>query len=262
MTIQPTGRAAQRGQRGQRALDSLLDLFFLRAQVTGVEQIAARTRLIRVSGPALQGLAWTVGQQVRVAVGASHGTQSLAAITRDGLRTYSIWSYDGTVMELCVFDHEGTDGPGARWAAALSVGDRVVFSKPKGDFTLSASAPYHVFVGEETASVAFGAMLRVLPSTEPVYGVIEVASEAERLPLPRAEQLTWTYRGGASAASSASLTKAVGELNLPTEPAVAYVAGEARTCQAVRDHLVRERGWPRRSVLVKPFWTPGKRGLE
>ncbi|MEO3828389.1 SIP domain-containing protein [Actinomadura sp. B10D3] len=39
-------------------------------------------------------------------------------------------------------------------------------------------------------------------------------------------------------------------------------AGEARTVQAVRAHLVRERGWPRRSVLVKPFWTPGKRGME
>jgi hypothetical protein len=26
--------------------------------------------------------------------------------------------------------------------------------------------------------------------------------------------------------------------------------------------LVRERGWPRRSVLTKPFWTPGKRGMD
>ncbi|MGH3241328.1 MAG: hypothetical protein ACRDNL_13190 [Spirillospora sp.] len=32
--------------------------------------------------------------------------------------------------------------------------------------------------------------------------------------------------------------------------------------QAVRAHLVGERGWPRGSVLVKPFWTPGKRGME
>ncbi|CNF48756.1 siderophore-interacting protein [Mycobacterium tuberculosis] len=40
------------------------------------------------------------------------------------------------------------------------------------------------------------------------------------------------------------------------------VAGEARTAQAARAHLVRERGWPRGSVLVKPFWTPGRRGME
>jgi NADPH-dependent ferric siderophore reductase len=42
----------------------------------------------------------------------------------------------------------------------------------------------------------------------------------------------------------------------------AYVAGEARTAQVVRAHLVRERGWPRRSVIIKPFWTPGRKGME
>jgi NADPH-dependent ferric siderophore reductase len=43
---------------------------------------------------------------------------------------------------------------------------------------------------------------------------------------------------------------------------VAYLAGEARTIQAVSQHLVRERGWPRRSIRAKPFWAPGKAGLD
>ncbi len=51
-------------------------------------------------------------------------------------------------------------------------------------------------------------------------------------------------------------------LTLPGSDGAAYVAGEARTCRAVRDHLVRERGWDRRSIKVKPFWAPGKRGLH
>ena len=49
---------------------------------------------------------------------------------------------------------------------------------------------------------------------------------------------------------------------LPEQPGVAYVAGEARTCQSVRAQLTRERGWPRRAVVVKPFWAPGRRGME
>ncbi|WP_374195779.1 SIP domain-containing protein [Streptomyces sp. ISL-24] len=54
-----------------------------------------------------------------------------------------------------------------------------------------------------------------------------------------------------------------GVRRLAPEPGgVAYVAGEARTAQAVRQLLVREFGWDRRPVLTKPFWTPGKRGLE
>ncbi len=55
---------------------------------------------------------------------------------------------------------------------------------------------------------------------------------------------------------------AVGRLDLPEEPGAAYLAGEAGTIQMVRDHLVRERGWNRRDILTKPFWTPGKTGLE
>jgi len=29
-----------------------------------------------------------------------------------------------------------------------------------------------------------------------------------------------------------------------------------------RRTVVRERGWNRRSIKVKPFWTPDKRGLH
>ncbi|MEV1076992.1 SIP domain-containing protein [Streptomyces sp. NPDC050211] len=48
----------------------------------------------------------------------------------------------------------------------------------------------------------------------------------------------------------------------PEPGGVAYVAGEARTVQAVRQLLVQELGWDQRSVLTKPFWAPGKKGLE
>ncbi|MEU8661955.1 SIP domain-containing protein, partial [Actinoplanes philippinensis] len=46
------------------------------------------------------------------------------------------------------------------------------------------------------------------------------------------------------------------------EPGRAYLAGEARTIQMVRRHLVEDRHWPRRSVLTKPFWTPGRKGMD
>ncbi|MCO6006313.1 siderophore-interacting protein [Actinoallomurus purpureus] len=103
----------------------------------------------------------------------------------------------------------------------------------------------------------FGPMVRALGDA-PVYGVIEVDTPEDRLPV----DLTWRYREGAPAASSATLVAAVRDLDLPDEPGTAYVAGEARTVQAVRDVLVRERAWGRRSVLTKPFWTPGKQGME
>lgn len=240
-------------------LDPLLDLYFVRGWVEHLEQATPRMRRVRITGRNVRGLDWIPGQHVRVHVKDVHAPLWAGAL-RDVLRTYSVWSYDGEGLELCVLDHG--DGPGARWSGSLRVGDEVTFRKPEGRFVAVESAAYHLFVGEETASVAFGAMLRALPADARVHGAIEVAGPQDRLPLPRSFDLTWGFRGDESATRSASLVAAVRELDLPEEPGVAYLAGEARTCQAVRDQLVRERRWPRRAVLVKPYWTPGKRGMD
>jgi NADPH-dependent ferric siderophore reductase len=239
----------------------LLGQFFRAGQVLEVSPVAARMRRVTLAVPEL---AWTPGQQVRVCVGAGGAPASWL----DGLRrTYSVWEYEGpaqpggpAVMRLCVLDHG--DGPGARWARSVRAGDEVLFSAPAGPLVLRPAA-HHLFVGEETAAVAFGPMLRALagaPGAASWRAVLEVDAPASRLPLP--DGVTWCYRDGAPAASRDSLVAAVAGLHLPAGPGVAYVAGEARTVQAVAAHLVRERGWPRRAVRTKPFWSPGKTGLD
>ncbi|MFJ9628757.1 siderophore-interacting protein [Streptomyces sp. NPDC101175] len=224
-------------------LNPVLDLLTLRGTVTAAEPITARMRRLRVEGDGLAGLDVRPGQQVRVLVG---------GLT---LRTYSVWRHDPSgAVELCVLDHsEG--GPGASWGRSVRVGDQVRLRRPEGTFTLRPEAAHHVFAGEETASVAFGAMLAALPEGARISGAVETASAADRLPLAHADRLDWLTRGGTS------LPDAVRRL-APEPGGIAYVAGEARTVQAVRQVLVRDLGWDRRSVLTKPFWAPGKRGLE
>jgi NADPH-dependent ferric siderophore reductase len=237
----------------------LVHRFALRARVAHVARLGASARLIRLAAPELEGLDWTPGQHVRVlANGPLNGITDLLRLT---LRTYSIWSHQGTELELVVFEHED-EGPGALWARSLQPGDEVAFRRPEGRLVLDPDAPYHLFVGEETATVPFGAMLRALPEGAEAYAVLEARDEAARIPLPDRARIDRVDRGPASAANSAALVNALSAAALPDAPGVAYVAGEARTCQAVRTHLVRDRGWPRRSVIVKPFWTPGKRGME
>ena len=224
-------------------LNPVLDLVTLRATVTAAEPITARMRRLRIESDALTGLDARPGQQVRVLV------------TGLTLRTYSVWRYEPSgAVELCVLDHsEG--GPGGRWGKSVGIGEQVRLRKPEGTFTLRPDASHHVFVGEETASVAFGAMLAALPEGARVSGAVETESAADRLPLTHSERLNWLTRGGTS------LPDAVQHLAL--EPGgIAYVAGEARTVQQVRQVLVRELGWDRRSVLTKPFWAPGKKGME
>ncbi|GAA4728660.1 siderophore-interacting protein [Phytohabitans rumicis] len=221
---------------------NLMDHFLVRATVAEVAAVTPRMRRVRVVGDALRGLDWTPGQHVRVRV------EDLR------LRSYSVWDYtDGEHLDLCVLDHPA-GGPGARWARRIGAGDPVAFTRPQGRLTLRDDAPYHLFVGDETASVAFGPMLCALPADARAYGVIETERPDDRLPLARVDGFEWIGRDG--------LVAALRALDLPAEPGVAYVAGEARACQAVRRHLRTERGWPREAVTVKAFWAPGKRGLD
>lgn len=245
--------------RASGPVERLIGQFFQSGEVTEVSEIGARWRRITLAVPALD---WLPGQQIRVCV----GTITSPASWLDGLRrTYSVWDYSGGQLSLCVLDHG--DGPGARWARSVRPGQEVLFSRPEGALVVRPAA-YHLFAGEETASVAFGPMIRVLTQQDAeIHGVIEVGSPADRVPLPGVEStlpdgLTWRYRGGSPAASSQTLLAAVADLELPPEPGSAYVAGEARTVQAVSQHLVRERGWPRRAIRTKPFWSPGKTGMD
>ncbi|MFD1544087.1 siderophore-interacting protein [Nonomuraea guangzhouensis] len=240
---------------------ALRDRLFVVGEVLETEQVTPRMRKIRIGGEALAGLKWTPGQHVRLAVKDIFTARAwLRGEIANALRTYSIWHHDPTwhTIELIGFDHGG-DGPGTSWIRNARPGQEIAFTKPEGSLVVRP-APYHLFAGEETASVAFGAMLRALPEGEVVFGAVEADGPGDHLDLPR--DLTRVCREGASAASSELLVEAVRKLALPDEPGVAYLAGEARTIQAVRAHLVRERGWQRGDVRTKPFWTPGKRGLD
>jgi NADPH-dependent ferric siderophore reductase len=221
-------------------------------------------RRIRFVGPRLQGLTWTPGQHIRLQV-TGFGASVLRLHPRDTLRSYSIHDADpdaGT-LDIAMLDHDGDPhalSPAKQWASAVSIGDHVHMTRPQGNFVVRHDAPYHVFAGEETASVAFAAMLRNLPPTAEAHGVIEAATHADHLPLAR--PLTQVARGDNPAADSAVLTEALRGLRLPDHPGVAYLAGEARTIQAARRILINECGWDRRNIHTKPFWTPGRRGMD
>jgi NADPH-dependent ferric siderophore reductase len=230
----------------------LLEAFFIRATI-GTVTILGRFRYFRLHAPQFVGIDWIPGQQLRVDCGPDDGLMPL-------LRTYSVWNHDDDWIDLYCLVHG--DGPGSIWAAHATAGQSVLVTKPKGDF-VTRPGGYHLFVGDETASAAFGPMIRHLPDDLPVYTVVEIGDDADRLPLTR--DATWVHRtsGPASAADNGGvLVAAVSRLTLPDQPGVGYLAGEARTIQAVRSLLIHGRGWTRRSIHTKPFWTPGKRGLE
>jgi NADPH-dependent ferric siderophore reductase len=201
----------------------------VRGTVTHAGPARGRFLRLRIACPPLD---WVPGRHVRV-----HPTGSLLGPRR----TYSVWDHDGTALELRVFDHGG-DGPGVRWARAARPGDAVLLGRPEGGPTLRPGAARHLFAGDETASVAFGPMLRALPPGSAVTVLLEAGDPADRLPLPG--PVRWVGRGGLPGALAAA---AAGP------PGVAYLAGESRTVRALARALVHDHGWPRAAVLARPF---------
>ncbi len=223
----------------------------LGGRVDRLEPLTSTSTLVRLAWPRLAGFRWTAGDHVRIRMGGVFV-----------LRTYSIWDADPNAgwLDLVLFDHGTPNSVGLAWAEKLRRGQYVRLFRDPRTFKVDPNASSHLFVGEETAAAGFGAMLRSLSETADVRGVVQANTAAEHIELPR--PLKRIERNGESAASSRQLVAAVAALDLPDRPGVAYLAGEARTIQLVRSHLVAERGWPRRNVLTKPFWTPGKRGMD
>ncbi|MFE6861215.1 siderophore-interacting protein [Nocardia sp. NPDC057668] len=245
-------------------IGALRDAVLLSATVTEFEDLSPALRRIRFQGPRLRGLSWQAGQHIRIQVGGFAETL-LRFHPHDALRAYSVYDADpvaGT-LDIVRFEHDTepeTLTPSRRWARDTGIGETVHFTRPQGNFVVRDDAPYHLFAGEETASVAFAAMLRSLPAGAEVHGVVEAATAAGHLALPRG--LTGVERGAGGAANSETLAAGLRALPLPDRPGVAYLAGEARTIQRLRRILIDERGWDRRAVRTKPFWTPGRTGME
>ena len=126
----------------------------------------------------------------------------------DALRSYSIYDADpdlGT-LDVVMLDH---DGDPDTVTTRQTLGDRGFHGGPRSIHPTrgqprryATMRPTILFAGEETASVAFAAMLRSLPAAAEVHGVIEAATHADHLPLAR--PLNHVERGEASAKDSAA----------------------------------------------------------
>jgi NADPH-dependent ferric siderophore reductase len=257
---------AERTNTGGRAagrFSSLQELFLLEGTIADVEQVAARWRRIRIASPRLAGLTGLPGQYVQILV--TPALQALRGGMRDLSRAYTLFDVDPAAgwADVLVLDHEG-DGPGARWGRKARIGQRVLFTRPDGGLAADAATPL-LLAGDETSLPGFAAITRHLPADKPLTALVEVGSLHDALPLPDHVRTSWLPRASGAAddpEKPGTLLAALSRLDLPAQGRSAYLTGEARTIQALRSYLVRERGWSRRDITTKPYWTPGKRGLD
>ncbi|GFH38216.1 siderophore-interacting protein [Streptomyces pacificus] len=231
------------------------DARMLEVRVAAVRDVTPGMRELVLTGPALAVLRGRPGAHLPLEVPDGDGAPRL--------RTYSVWTHSPSraTLALRIALHR-PGGPGSRWAGSAVMGDRTRVGVPRNRITLEPRARYHVFIGEETGAVPLLAMLAALPAEAAVCGVLETAGPDGEFSAPHGpHRLPWVHRGRASPVGSRVLLAAVRRLQLPPEPGIAYVAGEAATCRAVVRHLCGERAWPRYAVKTQVHWAAGRTGI-
>ena len=138
-------------------------------------------------------------------------------------------------------------------------GDVVEAIGPRGKVHLVPDAAVHHFLGDQSFLPAAFAMAAAVRPPARVAVTLTVPGDVDRLPLdaPTCPQgPTWVAAGPDDAATGLALLSASG-LRDPEDGVVVYVGGEMTLASTIRSALVRDRGWPRESVLPKPYWRRG-----
>ena len=182
------------------------------------------------------------------------------------MRTYTVREHrtDANELDIDFAIHEPGGGPATQWAAQASAGSRVALLGPviedNGgvDFQPPQDADWVLLTADETAVPAVEAILAWLPAATLVWVWIEVAcaEDIREMPTEAQAEVSWLVRESANAQADATLT-AVREAQLPSGKPYAWIAGESSEVQALRLHLVRERGFERDAVVFTGYWRRG-----
>ena len=94
-------------------------------------------------------------------------------------RRYTIRQLDEAARLLTLDIVLHGDGPGERWVRSAQSGDRIEGIGPRGKITTSATADWHLFIGDESALPATFAMTEALPPDRPATLVLEIPEESD-----------------------------------------------------------------------------------
>lgn len=239
-----------------RITDSLARGFLNSAEVISKTEIAEHVFHVVLSGKELKNLPYVPGQHVRIFIGYGMDTGF-----KDKIRTYSVWKYNSVsgTLHMAICAH--SDGPGSNWIKSLETGSTVYLSAPKGKFIVDAAASEYVFIGDSSALAHLYEIRRHLPVDKSIRGIIYAEKETQLFPdingsspfdfyalpenpLQQIEKIMHdAYAGNAS-------------------ETIAYIGGDGRMCIGLHAYFKKVKGLHTRNIKTKPFWMPGKKGLE
>ncbi len=226
---------------------------FRTAEVTAVTGHGPRFRSIELSGGALRGATWSLGDKLQVRT----DPEGFAA------RTYTPmgWDPERGTTHLLTFSHG--EGPGSQWASSVSVGDRCQVFGPRRSLALARATTPVVLVGDETSFALAAAWRTHRPDTPPIAIIFEVddpdeARQALAAVGVRPDHLVTRIAGDRHLPEMAALLVAV--LDLDADAGLC-LTGRAQTIAVLR-RAVKESPVAGRPSLVKAYWDENRTGLD
>jgi len=231
---------------GPLASTTRLDL-----QVIDSARLTPHMQRLSLTAPQLDGFGYLPGQDVMLLV-AAEGSRPVR-------RRYTIRELDPSERLLTLDIVLHGDGPGERWVRSARPGDKIEGIGPRGKITTSATADWHLFVGDESALPATFVMAEALPAGSSATLILEVPEEGDEQELLGAAstRISWLHRLGTPAGDPAALAAEAAEVELPPGRGHAYLLGEARVVSRLREVLA-ERGLGQDQMSPKAYWGRGR----
>ena len=235
----------------QEALAARLGVFALELTVENGTDLSPAFRRVRLSGPGLATLPALPGHDLMVSVDPARPSLR---------RRYTIRNLDAAscAVDLDIALHGG--GPGMGWAMSAQPGDPVEALGPRGKVTLDPEADWHLFIGDDSFCPAALVMAEAVPKDQMVLLALELSSEDDVVDHAIRADVGgpgWVWRGPRPPGQDSPLPAAVAALALPDGTGHAYIGGEFRVVNEIKNNLVA-LGLPEERINAKPYWRLGR----
>lgn len=173
-------------------------------------------------------------------------------------RNYSVRRQDGDVIDLDIVLHAqvpGTaDGPGAAWAAATAVGERVGLDHARSWYRPEPTTEWQLLVTDLSGLPATARIIEQHSGDTPLTAIVEVVDATDLDYLPTHPMLSVIPSVGTGNGHTRSrLAEMVCDFVLPQGRGYCWFAGEAAQSRATRKYF-RGLGWTVEQLDVTGYW--------
>lgn len=235
---------------GQSLISRTLSRMIMKqARVVEVQTPADQFRLITLDSDAFIGRTWAAGQKIQIAMGSAFIA-----------RTFTPMAWDGSAGRTRLLGFIHGHGPASAWLSKLASGDGCEVFGPRSSLELDKHDTPIVLLGDET-SIGLACAIGVGAPERPLRCLLEAGDPQQaqavcsRLGLDHVECCRRTD-------SEAHLVEIEHHL-VPhvTANASFLLTGRAAMVQRLRRWLLAN-GVVKDRVRAKPYWAPGKTGLD